>query len=334
MQRNRGNIKSPGRKKAAFGKKEKRRLLQLGLCICLFLVIFVSRGNELFQERQTGEKMLRIVQENTDFTAVFSALGESISRGGTAREGLKSFLIDLFAANNETDPTQKRVTVAGGAAYENTIQRMTAPVTTDVMVQFLGVETNEAIHAESNTEIETPVVAPHDEIKKESSSESEAETEVKVPEPVVYDGLDLPDGVSMEYLSLGLSSTITPVVGEISSGFGYRNHPITEEHSFHSGIDIAADIGAPIAAFADGTVEFIGESTAYGLYVQLDHGNGVKSFYCHCSELLYGKGKRIEVGQTIALVGDTGDATGSHLHLELKKEGVLLNPAYYIDLVS
>ena len=172
----------------------------------------------------------------------------------------------------------------------------------------------------------------------ETEADTEVGTEVKaegeVLSPVIYSGPDLPNNASMDHLNLGLNTIITPVIGEISSGFGYRDHPITEEYLFHAGVDIAADIGTPIAAFSDGTVEFIGESKKYGLYVQLDHGNGVKSFYCHCSELLYGKGKKIEAGQTIALVGDTGDATGSHLHLELKKDGVLLNPVYYIDSVS
>ena len=333
MQRNRGYIKNTGRKSVAFEKKEKRRLFQLGLCICLFLVIFVSRSNVLFQERQTGEKMLRIVQENTNFSAVFSALGESFSGGESVWEGMEIFLTDLTAANKESDPTQTRVAVAGGPAYEDTLQRMATPVTTDAMVQFLGAETAETISVERETDTETVEIVPRDETTEELSSEREITEELKAPMSVAYDGPALPDDATMECLSLGLSTTITPVYGEISSGFGYRDHPITEEHSFHTGIDIAADVGTPIAAFADGTVEFIGESKAYGLYIQLDHGNGVKSFYCHCSELLYGKGKRIEAGQIIALVGDTGDTTGSHLHLELKKEGVLLNPAYYIDWV-
>ncbi len=84
-------------------------------------------------------------------------------------------------------------------------------------------------------------------------------------------------------------------------------------------------------AFADGTVDFIGESEAYGLYIQLDHGNGVKTFYCHCSALYAQKGEEISAGQTIAAVGDTGNATGPHLHLEIKRDGVLLNPVYYIE---
>ena len=135
----------------------------------------------------------------------------------------------------------------------------------------------------------------------------------------------------MEYYDLGLTETVTPVQGELSSSYGYRNHPLDGSNSFHKGVDLAADQGTPVAAFAAGTVDFIGESDAYGLYIQLNHGNGITTFYCHCSELLAQKGERVEVGQTIAKVGNTGRTTGSHLHLELKRDGVLLNPVYYIE---
>ena len=135
----------------------------------------------------------------------------------------------------------------------------------------------------------------------------------------------------MEYFNLNVSNLTVPIKGEITSGYGYRNHPVDGEYSFHTGIDVAADIGAPIAAFADGTVDFIGESEAYGLYIQLNHGNGITSFYCHCNDLFARKGESVTGGQVIASVGDSGNATGPHLHLELKREGVHLNPVYYIE---
>lgn len=330
MQKKYANFNKNGTKKVVFGQKEKRRLLQLGLCICMLLIILACRGSELYRETQTREKFLQMVQEDTDFVAVFSDLGKSLSAGEPVWNGIETLLIDLFGVKNEKGSTTQYIEVAAGPAFENAVQRLSVPVTSDVMVQFLEAEP-----------IETMVISEHpaeEHAESDLLSEmtdvpsAEVDSQEEVLEFPVYDGPDLPSNASMEYFSLGLNSTVTPVVGEISSGFGYRDHPLTAEHTFHTGIDIAADIGTPIAAFADGTVDFIGESKAYGLYIQLDHGNGVKSFYCHCSELLFGKGKSVNAGQTIALVGDTGDATGSHLHLELKREGILLNPVYYIEM--
>ena len=93
-------------------------------------------------------------------------------------------------------------------------------------------------------------------------------------------------------------------------------------------------MGDPIAAFAAGTVEYIGEDDSYGLYLQLDHGNGVKSFYAHCSKIVVSKGQTVELGEKVAEVGSTGDSTGPHLHLEMKYNSTHLNPAYYVDFLE
>jgi murein DD-endopeptidase MepM/ murein hydrolase activator NlpD len=135
----------------------------------------------------------------------------------------------------------------------------------------------------------------------------------------------------MDYYDLGLSETVTPVLGTLTSSYGYRDHPVSGEYLFHAGVDLAAQTGTPVQAFAAGTVEYIGESDAYGLYIQVDHGNGVKTFYCHCSALYAQKGEQVALGQTIAAVGQTGNATGPHLHLEVKLDDVHLNPIYYVE---
>ena len=332
MQKKYGYVNKAGGKRSGLGKKEKKRLCQLCVCICLFVVIIIGRGNDLFREIQAGNKLLQLVQENTNFTAVFSSLGDSLSTGEPFWRGFETLLTDLFGIKNDANLTSERVAVATGPAYESTLQKISTPVSADSMARFLGVELSDVLVTESTEEenqlrVETPAGT-----QKENPVDAEPENEVQ--ESVLYVGPDLPANATMDRLVLGLDPIILPVNGELSSGFGYRDHPITKEHSFHAGIDIAADIGTPIVAFADGIVEFIGESKKYGLYMQLDHGNGVKSFYCHCSELLYDKGREVEAGQTIALVGDTGDTTGAHLHLELKKDGTLLNPIYYINLGS
>ncbi len=124
------------------------------------------------------------------------------------------------------------------------------------------------------------------------------------------------------------------MLGHISSGYGYRDHPINGNYQFHGGVDIGANMGDPIQAFASGTVEYTGEDDSYGLYFQIDHGNGVKSFYAHCSTVLVRKGQAVSIGDTVALVGSTGTATGPHLHLELSCVSLHVNPIYYIEYLQ
>ena len=101
----------------------------------------------------------------------------------------------------------------------------------------------------------------------------------------------------------------------------------------HDGVDIAADTGTEILAFADGKVDYIGESEAYGQYFQLRHSNGVTTFYAHCSELLVQKGEHVKMGEVVARVGSSGNTTGPHLHMEMKKEGRFIDPLPYIEYV-
>lgn len=145
------------------------------------------------------------------------------------------------------------------------------------------------------------------------------------------DGVALPSNVSYEYYELGLEKTVCPVTGPVSSTFGYRTNPITQKNEFHLALDIAADEGTEIKAFADGVVEYIGQSDDFGLYFKITHKNGVSSFYAHCSKLLIQKGDTVTCGQTVALVGETGMATGPHLHLTIEKDKIRLDPAYYVD---
>lgn len=130
---------------------------------------------------------------------------------------------------------------------------------------------------------------------------------------------------------LGLTGSVTPVLGVLTSGFGPREHPIDGGTKMHDGVDLAADEGSDILAFADGTVDYIGESPAYGLYLQLRHENDVCTFYAHCSKLCVQKGERVTAGQRVAQVGSTGNTTGAHLHFEVKKDGERVDPLAYID---
>lgn len=120
--------------------------------------------------------------------------------------------------------------------------------------------------------------------------------------------------------------------GYISSNFGRRTDPISGRMSMHTGIDFAAPTGTAIHAVGAGVVTFAGRKGAYGNTVEITHGNGYRTRYAHAKDLKVSKGEVVHKGQTIATVGSTGRSTGPHLHLEVFRNGMAVNPARHIAL--
>jgi len=176
---------------------------------------------------------------------------------------------------------------------------------------------------------------------EEGSTGGDAPAETPEPTPAAvaaflerqaaFSDQPLPENVDYAYVSLPFDYA-SPVSGYESSGFGFRLHPILNVVRFHYGTDFAANAGDSITAFADGAVIFAGSDDSFGKHLKIDHGNGWVSHYCHCSALLVSHGARVTKGQQIALVGATGLATGPHLHFELSRDGVYVNPEYYLNV--
>ncbi|WP_420535686.1 M23 family metallopeptidase [Brachyspira pilosicoli] len=119
--------------------------------------------------------------------------------------------------------------------------------------------------------------------------------------------------------------------GRISSGFGARLSPFTQEKSYHYGVDIAGPYGTPILAAADGKVTFAGWKNGYGWFVLIEHANGYQTGYGHNSELLVHAGQEVKRGQKIAMIGNTGRTTGIHCHFEVRIAGDHKNPMPYLS---
>ncbi len=133
-------------------------------------------------------------------------------------------------------------------------------------------------------------------------------------------------------LDTSLAPNLWPVIGPITSGFGERVDPVlgTGEGEFHKGIDIAAPLGTPIRATADGVVLTAGLSNGYGREVVIDHGHGLKTLYGHMSGFNVLAGQTVFRGQVIGYVGHSGRTTGNHVHYEVKIHDASVNPHKYL----
>jgi murein DD-endopeptidase MepM/ murein hydrolase activator NlpD len=118
-----------------------------------------------------------------------------------------------------------------------------------------------------------------------------------------------------------------PVNGRVTSGFGMRFHPILGYSRMHQGIDLAAPAGTPIVAASDGVVRFAGWHGGHGNYVLVAHAGGLATGYGHMSRIVAAPGEQVSQGELIGYVGATGLATGPHLHFEVFRGGVAIDPA-------
>ena len=299
---------------------ERRRLIQLAASLALFLLVYVGRG--VFPAQL--EAWRTIAAANVDFRAAFQQFSSALSLGEPVQGALEALCITLLGGEApEAEPAPSMM------PDRSQLQSLSAP--SEARGGSLGYIREHGILAGTSFSS-----------KGDEPAQTEPEpTQPETTEPVIVtamaqeytdDGVKLPRNVSLAYYELGLSETTVPVEGSATSGFGYRDSPINGKNEFHLALDIGAEEGREIGAFAAGTVEYIGTSDEFGNYLKINHENNVSTFYAHCSKLLVHKGDQVSCGQTVALVGQTGNATGPHLHLTIEKDNIRLDPAYYVDL--
>lgn len=130
--------------------------------------------------------------------------------------------------------------------------------------------------------------------------------------------------------TFGTDAFSMPVDGELTSDFGSRVDPITNQSSEHFGIDINAPLNTEIKAAGKGIVAKAEANSYYGNFILIDHGDGISSLYGHLNEILVKAGDEISAEDIIALSGDSGRTTGPHLHFEIRKDNTPVNPLSYI----
>ena len=272
-------------------RREKRLCLQLVACGGIFVLLVALKLLMPGHLAQAGERIGAALEKNIDVQAVFSVIGQAASGEKESEDVLGDVYRAVFGEEEGVEVMQTACVTAGADSA--------------------AMEELRSFREEQEEELQ-PEAA-----------------EAAVLTSVLYSQETLPEGVSLEQAVLGFSYT-APLNGTVSSPFGYRDHPTAGAERFHYGLDLAAEEGTKIACFADGTVKAVGESSSYGKYLIVTHESGAETLYAHCSAVTVSSGQTVSRGETIAKVGATGMATGPHLHFELQREGVYLNPIYYV----
>ncbi len=135
-----------------------------------------------------------------------------------------------------------------------------------------------------------------------------------------------------DWTELAAAPALWPVQGPVASSFGEREDPFNGEGAFHSGIDIDAPYGTPVRAAADGAVLSANMVNGYGREIVLSHGHDLDTLYGHLSAIAVVPGQHVTCGQVIGYVGESGRATGPHLHYEVRVHNVPVNPHKYLRL--
>ncbi|MDR0904964.1 MAG: M23 family metallopeptidase [Oscillospiraceae bacterium] len=267
---------------------------------CLAVLAFAVVIHYVFPHfsKAVGDKVTAFV----DYRAAFAVIGEGLS----GERKFTQALGDAWSIAFRTDRAE-----AVDAAAHLDAPKPTVPI----------VSPEETVPTGIPPEVTAP---PDGENLAKSALEAFAESQYN------YADYMIPAGVTYGTPTIEIAYR-SPTDGIVSSGFGYRRHPVSGDVRFHYGTDIAAAEGSPVYAFADGVVTLTGESVTLGNYIIISHGSEITTTYAHCGEVFFAPDAAVSAGDKIASVSHTGNATGDCLHFELKIGGLYVNPEFYVQ---
>jgi len=206
---------------------------------------------------------------------------------------------------------QEIVVLAQNDAKVRVMAKLSAPKS-DSMVGVGGPATQEDVNREFSV-----IQQRIDEVRRQIDLRRESQEEIQ--------------GILNDQRSLLAAKPVGwPVKGWLTSSFGMRRDPFNGRRKMHEGLDIAARTGTAVVATADGIVSSVKTDPGYGKLVIVDHGYGYRTIYSHNSRYYVKVGQRVRRGERIAAVGNTGRSTGSHVHYEIRLNGVPVNPRKYL----
>ena len=320
---------------------EGRGMVRLVICGVIFVLLVAVKL--LFPE--TVDKLAgsarRLLGQDADFQEAFAAVGRAVSGEQAVSDSLQDAYTAVFnpAPAEETEPETPSEPEAPSvtSVQPETVPSSGAPALPDIrQLRYGSLELPDADKAVMREVLISPGEDP---ISQPAGDGDASDPPVLPPEEddtntaeavSLYTMAALPENASLEQRNLGFAHC-TPADGHLTSTFGWREHPIEGGNRFHYGVDLGADEGSDVRAFASGEVYASGESSTLGNYVMLRHEGGYITLYAHCSRITV-TGGHVEMGDKIAEVGSTGLATGPHLHFELHDGELYLNPIYYVDV--
>ena len=307
------------------------------LAVCGVIFVLLVAVKLLFP--QTVSRLAQtagdLIGRDADFKEAFAAMGRAVS----GEEPVGDSLLDAYTA--VFNPGEEDAVLASGTAavsdYLDPAARLMRHYTLELPVpdeeESTGNgEAEDTSPAAEQVAASLPVeeTAAVQEPPEEPAADQEVEETATAAASQVYTMPALPENASLEQRNLGFAHT-SPIVAPLTSPFGWREHPVSGGTKFHYGVDLGAETGTDICAFADGEVYATGDSSSLGYYIMIQHADGYMTLYAHCSKITVTSGA-VTMGQKIAEVGETGIATGPHLHFELHDGDLYLNPIYYVEV--
>ena len=260
--------------------------------VCSFVFAALTAAKLLAPDHcaQLRERVLEMISRDDDYTQLVETMGRELADGGLRDRIVAALGIKTGAG--------------GGVALSAMDEEKATP----------------------SPAAERAPAAP----EKENTVAAEPEAvSAFLAEQAKFVGYRLPDDVRTDMPELPFEYA-SPVAAAEPSGFGFRLHPIKNRIMFHYGTDFAAGSGEEVSAFADGSVFAAGTDDSYGNYLILMHEGGYSTLYAHLSAFSVSEGDAVKKGQLVGRVGQTGSATGPHLHFELLLDGEHINPEYYV----
>lgn len=303
------------------------------VAVIIILAIMLIKYKVVYKVTISGEEVGYVLNKN-EFEKLIDKEIINPEEGNVAYVDIAEFPeYQLVLADNSKETNEEEI-----------FAKISENAVTTYKLYAIAVDGNEAVYVNSIEEAEETVAKI-----KEEYSEKLDEINISVNEIYTQDINELDQTVQVasaietaetEVLEAvkeqervkaatldGVYFEVKPVTGTITSRYG-ANESI-RDHT-HLGIDIAAPNGTKIMAAADGKVSYSGWMGGYGNLIIIDHGNGIQTYYGHCSKLYASVGDEVEAGDTIAAVGSTGYSTGNHLHFEIRKNGAQINPQKYL----
>lgn len=305
-------------------RRAKKSAVKLFICVILFAAAALVKLAAPTVLSDIGDK----INSAVNYKEALAVLGEGISGEKKFTSALSEAFTYAFTGGQASDNENPNEEAESESVLAPSVG--TSPDVAEGSGNDAVKETSGSAESKETAEAGVPAFADNSAAAAENTEQdfSNAVVSAFQQDQAEYSDYAIPAGVTYGMPKLMLDITM-PVKGIVSSSFGYRVHPTEKTVLFHYGTDIAADKGTAIVALADGKVLATGESDTLGKYVILSHGV-VESEYAHCGNVCVTSGQTVIKGERIATVGDTGNATDSCLHFELKISGVNVNPTFYI----